>query len=364
MSAAASSEQRPILVTGALGNVGREVLRALVADGRRVVATDLRNKATVRAAREFEDDVELRWADLTSDAAVHSLVSDVAPRTVLHLAAVIPPATYTAPTVARAVNVGASGHLVDAVGQLEHPCRLVLASSVAVYGSRNPHTVGGPATSATPPRPREQYGAHKVEAERLLRESGLDWTVLRIGVVVFADMALTMDEASMRLEALLPADGRLHAVDGRDVGRAFAATVDADCSGRTLLIAGDDTTRMTQQDLARSITAAVGLRGALPPGRPGDPSDDDAWFNVDWMDTAEAQSLLDFQHHSWDRTLHDLARNVGPVRHVLPLARPVARRVLARRSPYRGVPDGPADPWGGIARVWGDAALVTPESRP
>ena len=358
MSLAPGGGPRPVLVTGAFGNVGRDVLRALLADGRRVVATDLPCKATRAAAKEFAGQVEVRWADLTSAAAATELVLSTRPQTVLHLAAVIPPATYTAPDVARAVNVGATGHLVEAVQELDAACRLVLASSVTVYGSRNPHTVDGPVTATTPTNPKEQYGAHKVEAEQLLRDSGIDWAVLRIGVVVFADMSLTMDPSSMRLEALLPTDGRLHAVDGRDVGRAFAAAVGAPCRGRTLLIAGDDSTRMTQGDLAGSITAAVGLRGTLPPGRPGDPSDDDAWFNVDWMDTTEAQELLDFQHHSWERTLDDLARNVGPVRHLLPAVRPVAGRVLARRSPYRGVPDGPADPWGGIAREWGAAALV------
>ena len=349
---------RPVLVTGAFGNVGRHVLRALLADGRRVVATDLRRTATERAAREVDGIVEIRWADLTSAPAVRDLVHDVAPQAVLHLAAVIPPATYAVPGVARSVNVGATGHLVDAIGELAHRCRLVLASSVAVYGSRNPHTVPGPVTAATPTYPREQYGAHKLEAEQLLRGSTLDWAILRLGAVVLHDMSLAMDPASMRLESFLPADGRLHAVDGRDVGRAFAAAVDAPCTGRTLLVAGDASTRMTQRDLADSITAAVGMKGLLPDGRPGDPADDDGWFNVDWMDTEEAQSLLAFQQHSWDDTLRDLARTAGPVRRVLPVVTPLARRVLARRSPYRGSPPGPADPWGRIAGEWGAAALV------
>lgn len=350
--------QQPVLVTGAFGNVGRHVVRALLADGRRVVATDLARKATQAAAREFAGRVEVRWADLTAPDAARVLVEEVQPRAVLHLAAIIPPATYTAPTVARAVNVGTTARLVDAVTALGGSCRLVLASSVAVYGSRNPYTVEGPVTAETTPNPREQYGAQKVEAEQLLRDSAIDWAILRIGVVVFPDMALAMDPATMRLEALLPADGRLHAVDGRDVGRAFASAVEAPCSGRTLLIAGDDSTRMTQSELAASITTSIGLGGALPAGRRGDPSDDDAWFNVDWMDTTAAQALLQFQHHTWEQTLQDLARHIGRVRHVLPVVRPVAMRVLARRSPYRGTPDGPADPWGGIAREWGDAALV------
>src|SRR5687768_14701664 len=111
-------DQGAVLVTGAFGNVGRHVLRALLADGRRVVATDLRRRETEKAAREFAGRVEVRWADLTSAAAARDVVRAASPHAVLHLAAVIPPATYTVPAVARAVNVGATGHLVDAVAGL------------------------------------------------------------------------------------------------------------------------------------------------------------------------------------------------------------------------------------------------------
>ena len=350
----------PVLVTGATGNVGRYVVRALVAAGSAVVATDLRTRAAEKAARHFPTGVDVRWVDLTDGSAAKGLVAEVQPRALLHLAAVIPPATYKNLALARCVNVGATGTLLDAVSELPSACRFVLASSVAVYGSRNPHSVQGPVTAQTPTRPREAYGAHKVEAERLVRTAAADWTILRLGVVVFPDMGLVVDDDAMRLESLLPTDGRLHAVDARDVAQAFVAAVDAPCAGRVLLVAGDGTTRMTQRGLADSVTRAVGLAGVLPPGRPGDPADDDAWFNVDWMDTTEAQALLGFQRHSWPETLDDLARGAGALRRLLPLAAPLVRLVLARRSTNRGAPPGPARPWQGIAELWGDAALVEP----
>ncbi len=46
------------------------------------------------------------------------------------------------------------------------------------------------------------------------------------------------------------------------------------------------------------MTGAMGLVGVLPLGRPGDPDSDLNWFATDWMDTARAQELLSFQHHS------------------------------------------------------------------
>ena len=46
--------------------------------------------------------------------------------------------------------------------------------------------------------------------------------------------------------------------------------------------------------------------GALPPGRPGDPDNDDGWFVTDWMDTTRAQEALEFQHYSWPDVLAEL----------------------------------------------------------
>ncbi len=349
----------PVLVTGAFGNVGRHTLRALLRAGEDVVATDLQSPAAGRAAAEFSDALEVHWADLTAPGAAAALVAEVRPSAVVHLAAVIPPGTYTNVVLARRVNVDLVRDLTEAVASLDDPARFVLASSIAAYGARNPHTQP-PVTADTPTEPRELYGAHKVEAERIVRSSGLDWVILRLGVVAFHDMSLAMDLGSVHLESLLPTDGRVHSVDGRDVARAFVAALRAPCSGKILLIGGDDTHRMTQREFAAGISGAAGLRGAIPPGRPGDPDDDAAWFAVDWMDTSEAQELLDFQHTPWQQTLTDLGTHMGLKRRLLPAASPLARVVLGLRSPYRHSPAGPAAPWEGIASKWGPEVLVAP----
>lgn len=362
----AAPAPEPVLLTGAFGNVGRYVARALLAAGHAVVATDLRTPAAERAAADLAAApggarLSVRWLDLTDAAAATTLVRETRPRAVLHLAAMIPPATYRNLRLSRAINVGSVETLLAACADLDRPSRFVLTSSVAVSGSRNPHT-RPVLTADTPPEPREQYGAHKVAAEGLVRASGLDAVVLRLGAVAFPDQSLAMDLESVRLEALLPSDGRLHAVDARDVATALVNVVEADVTGRTLLIAGDESHRLTQEGFAAGITEAVGLRGVLPGSRAGDPTDDDAWFNVDWMDTTDAQALLDFQHHGWADLTRDLAAHYGWRRPFLRAGVPVGRLFLSRRSPLRATPPGPADPWGGIARWWGPDALVNPEA--
>ena len=82
-------------------------------------------------------------------------------------------------------------------------------------------------TADTPLRPSDIYGAHKVEAEQLVRGSGLNWVILRLGGVLTAEPRFDLDFDTMYFEASLPVDGRIQTVDVRDVARAFVAATTA-----------------------------------------------------------------------------------------------------------------------------------------
>lgn len=342
-----------VLVTGAFGLVGTATVRHLARLGRHVVATDLDTPANRAAAASLPAGVSVRWADLTDARQVSELLSEVQPASLIHLAAIIPPLCYAQPALARRVNVDATANLVNAAADQSNPPRFVQASSIAVYGPRNPHRFSDPLTAETPVRPYDVYGGHKVEAESIVRESGLEWVILRLGGVLTVDLSLGMDPNIIYFEALLPTDGRLQTVDVRDVAHAFAAATNTDVVGRTLLIGGDDSHRLVQGEIAASTAAAMGLVGGLPTGRPGDPEDDDGWFATDWMDSATAQELLGHQHYSWPQLLAETAQKTGWKRFPLRLTAPLAREYLKRRSPYHRQPGRYANPWEAVRRKWG-----------
>jgi len=342
-----------VLVTGAFGLVGSATVRHLAGQGRSVIATDLDTPATRKAAAELPPGVSVRWTDLTDPKAVGELVSSVAPASIIHLAAVIPPLCYANPTLARKVNVDATATLVNAAAAEPKPPRFVQASSIAVYGPRNPHHITEVLTADTPMRPFDIYGGHKVEVEHIVRGSALDWVILRLGGVMTAELDLNVGRDMLYFEGALPTDGRLQTVDVRDVAHAFAAATTADVTGKTLLIGGDDTHRLTQVEVAAAVGAAMGLVGATPRGRRGNPDDDDAWFATDWMDCTESQQLLGHQHHSWPDILEGIADKAGWKRYLFRLAAPLAHEYLRRHSAYYNSPGEYADPWGAIRRKWG-----------
>lgn len=351
----------PILVTGGFGLVGSATVRRLAADGRQVVAADLDTPANRKAADGLPAGVQVRWIDLTDATQVERLLADVSPAAIIHLAAVIPPGIYRNPTLARKVNVDATATLVRIAEAQPVPPRLVLASSNAVYGARNPYTHDDVVRADTPPHPTELYGGHKLEAEGLVRGSSLDWVVLRLGGVLTTDpdaMPFTTD--ALFFESALPTDGRLHSVDVRDVARAFAAATTAGVVGEILLIAGDESHRVRQGEVGPALAAARGMAGALPAGRPGDPARDDGWFITDWMDADRAQQALSFQHHSWHDMLAEMRDQAGWKRYPMQLLAPLARTFVKRQSAYRNSPGRYADPWAAIRTRLGDPALDSP----
>jgi nucleoside-diphosphate-sugar epimerase len=344
-----------VLVTGALGLVGTQTVTRLIELGHRVVATDLDTPKNRKAAAKLRGNVVFRPADLTDSGQVQRLLSDTAPDVVVHLAAVIAPAIYPIPHIGRRVNVEATAGLVQAVEALPKRPRFVHASSITVMGPRNPYRTTPPLRADGPVRPFDVYSGQKSEAEEIVRGSSLEWVVLRLGAVLSPDMgALPVTTDAMYFQSSIPSDGRVQTVDVRDVGWAFAAATTADVVGEVLLIGGDDSHRLTYEEVSAGLVEALGLPGAMPPGRPGDPDSDDDWFVTDWMDTTRAQEALGFQNHSFPDLKAELSRKYHLLRYPGRVAAPLVRFYMARQSPYRKAPGKYADLWGAIRAKLGE----------
>jgi nucleoside-diphosphate-sugar epimerase len=358
-----------ILVTGAFGQVGRRCTQTLLDRGRTVVAMDLRNDNTVAVERALTvaghpGTLIPAYTDLLDADAVRDLVAAHRPGAIVHLAAVVSPPSYRNPGLARRVNVGGTENLLAACAALPRPPLFLMASSAAVYGSRNPFRQPERITPDTPVNPIDQYGQDKVLAEAAIRASGLPYALYRLAGVISPDTQAGINGDYLTLMRSMPSDNRIHAVDARDVALAFANGVDreATISGKVLLIGGNETYVLRQHVLQDDIMTAAGL-GPLGPsaGLPGDPGDDRGWSFTGWYDTSEAQALLDFQEHDWQQTVAWLAESQGPMRIVLrllgPILRPVLRTILLVQRRLEG--RGPyADPWALIEKKYGTAALA------
>lgn len=156
-----------VLVTGATGLVGARLLPRLVAAGH-----DCR--ALVRAGRAVPDGVTAVAGDILDPVSLAAALTGV--DAIIHLAAL-----FRTSEVEKiwSVNLEGTRTLIAAVQKHAPAARVLMASTGLVYGSDSSR----PALEEDAVAPTLDYPASKAAAEKLLRESGLCWSILRFGFV-------------------------------------------------------------------------------------------------------------------------------------------------------------------------------------
>ena len=236
-----SSEQArtKVLVTGAGGQLGGDLLDALVARGHDVVATDLH----ARAGREH---VRWRALDVVDGAAVDAALAEERPAIVYHLAAILSAAGEKAPDKAYAVNQTGTWNLLE--GCRRHGIgRFIFTSSIAVYGPGLPD----PTPEDVALHPGTMYGVTKAAGELLCeyyrRRHQLDCRGVRFPGLISAslpgggssDYALFMYVDGVRVgayEAFCRPDTRIPLMYMPDGVRALTALAAAPREGLTRTI--------------------------------------------------------------------------------------------------------------------------------
>lgn len=174
-----------IVITGGTGFVGLALAEALQRAGRDVVLFG--RDPMPRMLAEMLGQVP-RLGDITSSAALDELLAAAQPEAVVHLAAVTPDRTAEMrdPSSVVAVNIGGTANLMRALSRLERRPKVLLASSVAVYGEAPPPGATYREDEAVP-APLSLYGITKLAAEntarRLCELYEIDLTIVRLGPV-------------------------------------------------------------------------------------------------------------------------------------------------------------------------------------
>ncbi len=321
-----------VLLTGATGNVGSHTLPELRRQGHDVRCFVLDTPAQRRTApatltaslasldRSDAPGVELVFGDIRDPAAVSAACAGV--EAVVHLAAVIPPASEERPGYAREVNVDGTANVVAGCQAQPVPPRLLFSSTLDVHGNTlgkaPPRQVDDPliATNA--------YTEHKIRGETLVRGSGLTWCVLRLADVPVLGMR---DPHPIMFEIGLA--NRIECVHADDAGLALAnALTTPEVWGRVLFIGGGPTCQLTYRDYLGGMLGAMGLE-PLP-----DEAFSTAEYATDWLSTEEGERLLHYQRHRFEDITAAVAASLGWRRRLVGVAGPFARAALLRMSPY------------------------------
>lgn len=147
-----------ILVTGALGQIGTELVAALRSRHGEdaVIATDLRSSEGITLL------------DVMNLEEMDRIVSQGGVRVIYHLAALLSATGERKPELCWRINVGGLENVLTVAK--EHGCSVFAPSSIAVFGPDCPPI----APQVTPLNPTTVYGRTKVEGEQMAIRSGID----------------------------------------------------------------------------------------------------------------------------------------------------------------------------------------------
>src|SRR3954453_5831264 len=151
---------KKILVTGALGQIGSELVPALRAryGEEAVVASDIR----MPPRGSLADGGPFEFLDTTNRNQIQSVVQHHGVDTVYHLAALLSATSEEKPHVAWDINMGGLYRVLEVARQ--NHCAVFFPSSIGAFGPGTPR-MGTP--QDTIQRPSTMYGVTKVAGERL-----------------------------------------------------------------------------------------------------------------------------------------------------------------------------------------------------
>jgi nucleoside-diphosphate-sugar epimerase len=174
-----------ILVTGAAGLIGAQIVRALLDRGESVVGLDRILRTGRLDDLVSNDKVIVLEADVTDLDALDSIIRENGVDRIIHTAAILPPTSEEQPRLSYEVNISGTNNIFEAAHR-NGLKRVIYPSSIATYGDQSDH---GEATldEDSMQRPFSLYGvaklANEFAARAYTRNFGLDCRGLRICTV-------------------------------------------------------------------------------------------------------------------------------------------------------------------------------------
>ncbi|MFO7963602.1 MAG: NAD(P)-dependent oxidoreductase [Desulfobacterales bacterium] len=281
-----------ILITGGAGSFGRMLAAMLKDQGHHLRIFDL--PSCDYDVFDGWENTTIHRGDILAPESLKNAVNGV--DLVFHLAAVLPPGSEVDRERTFMINVEGTRVLLNACSQTSNPPDVVFTSSVHVYGDSDGSE--RPIGPDDPPRPKDWYAQSKVEAEKILFGSNLNFVNLRIsGVVIPAFLDPPEPWAFQK-------DQKIELICLKDLATAMAALPGkTEAFGKTLILAGGKSWQVT----GREYVSRWGEIMEIPLDEMHF-LDHPGWFT--WYDTHESQRILAYQNTTLDDFFTELEKAV------------------------------------------------------
>ena len=223
-----------IAMTGTSGNMGREALKQTLELDRvewvRVLLSlkKQNDKLEKKLKKQYGDRIQVLRGSVTNADICKELVKGT--DYVIHMAAVIPPASDRSYKNSEGCNFKGAVNMVNAVKAQERQPKYIHVSTVALYGNRDEHQPWGRVGDPRLVSPFDAYAMHKLKGEQYCLEAGLDcWAVLRQTAMLYPEMMSANIKDGLMFHTAINAP--LEWSTSRDSGRLVKHIFERDSKG-------------------------------------------------------------------------------------------------------------------------------------
>jgi len=318
---------RRILLTGASGTVGQEVLNQLTQKpSTEITVFDIANSRSQKLFETYGERIRVIYGDISNQEEVKQIPEDF--HAVIHLAAIIPPLADQFPELTRKVNVLGTKNLVEHIQKTSPDAFFLYSSSVSVYGDRV-ETPFIHVNDALKISEGDVYGQTKLDAETIVKNCKLDWTIFRLA-------AIMKNHKVSKLMFHMPLDTKFEICSPEDTAAAFVKATDArtQLKGKIFNLGGGEKCCISYRDFLIRSFRIFGL------GKLNFPAHAFAEKNFHcgiMADGNRLEKILHFRHDNLDTYFERTSKTISPVLKLLATVfRPLVKWYLLQQSePYK-----------------------------
>lgn len=318
--------KRKVLLTGASGTVGFEVLKQLIEkDEYQIIVFDVENQNSKKKFASLPQKFETIFGDISKVSDVENLPKKL--DYIIHLAAIIPPLADENTALAERVNLAGTQYLVQYLEQTSPNAFLIYSSSISVYGDRlkNPDIkVGDPLA----PSEGDHYAETKIKAEEIIQKSSLDWTIFRLA-------AIMGNHKISKLMFHMPLDTAMEICTPSDTARAFVNAIDKreNLNKKIFNLGGGSRCRTSYREFLSRSFSIFGLGNLDFPHKAFAEKNFHCGYYTDGDDLEE---IVHFRRDSLEDYFREVREKINPItKFFTRIASPFAKKFLLKQSePY------------------------------
>ena len=170
---------KKVLVTGAAGSIGKQVIKFLLSEGKyEITALDLKNKNSYSALKKYNRRINIVYGDITDPILIDALVKEH--DYIIHLACIKPSISVLKERISYEIDFKGSENIIRAITFYNPKCFLIFSSTTNVYG----RTENAISTNDKVSNNVNYYTKSKIDVEKLIKDKLSNYVIYRIPPVL------------------------------------------------------------------------------------------------------------------------------------------------------------------------------------